>query len=64
MDRYDVKDAVRDELAGIFKEKECPECKASTTFIKVDWCDENRCYEYWRCLKCLTLFEEEMKEVK
>ena len=64
MQDFEVKRIVRDLLDDYFTEKDCPHCHSQTTCIKVVvWSDESDA-SYWRCLKCLKLFEEKLQEVK
>ena len=43
--------------------RECPKCKATTTMLRVCVEDTEEGIVKWRCLNCLGLFSEELKEV-
>lgn len=61
---YEIKDGIHKEIARHIKEDRCPSCKADVTFICVAfWPDEGDNHEYWRCMKCLDLFEQNMTKV-
>ncbi len=63
MEYHEVRRIVNEELDEIFPEKYCPICKADTTMIMVEcWSEEDRVVRY-RCMNCLKLFTEELKEV-
>ena len=64
MERPEVRRIVSEELDEVFPEKYCPHCKADTTMIKVEVWDENDSYVRYRCLNCLKLFTEELREVR
>ena len=70
MDLTDVKQIVREMLweyqQDTIDEKNCPNCKASCTMIRVSVLpleNEEGYSNQWRCLNCLKLFTEELKEV-
>jgi len=50
----------RDHLDG----KECPKCKASCTMVRVSVMPNEEGINKWRCLNCLGLFTEELKEIE
>lgn len=56
--RIIAKETLWNELAGIFSSRKCPICNEECSMIKVIVEDK----EKWRCLNCLTLFTEELKE--
>ena len=62
MDYRRIRSMISEEVWGRLKEvvdtRECPKCKATTTMLRV-------CVDIvkWRCLNCLGLFSEELKEV-
>ena len=64
MESYEMKRIAREALEQHITDKTCPKCKAETTFLRVSvWPeDDSPCLEKWRCLNCLTLFTEELKE--
>ena len=59
MQEYEVKRIADDVMAKRLDEKNCPACKGETTMVKVYFYNEES-LTFWRCLKCLTLFEEKM----
>ena len=69
MDITDVKSIVREEQweweKNHLDDKDCPGCKANCTMIRVlVMDDEGDCTNKWRCLNCLGLFTEGLKETE
>jgi len=64
MEDYEVRRIAREAVEEAMPEKPCPNCKADTTFIKVEVYQEGDSpfLTKWRCLNCLGLFTEELKE--
>ena len=66
MDYRDIKSMVSEEVWERLKEvvdtRECPKCKATTTMLRVCVEDTEEEIVKWRCLNCLGLFSEELKE--
>ena len=72
MDYQEVKQIVRESLHQMFEDfrvqKECPKCGIQTTMLKV-WVDPltdasawPESIPKWRCLNCLGLFTETLKD--
>lgn len=64
MQTYEVKRIATDVLKETIAQKDCPNCKAETTFIKVEVWPEAEGEESsvkWRCLNCLKLFIERLQ---
>lgn len=74
MDYTEVRRVVTGELFQTLRDvrdwKRCPKCSRTTTMVKVYVEDVESKEEVaedlikWRCLNCLGLFSEELKEVK
>jgi len=72
MDYIDIRrvvwEVLHQELKEICDEKKCPRCHTVTTMVKV-WVEPPegeselaQAIVKWRCLNCLGLFTEELKE--